>query len=140
MLYVFLDPGRWIKIRATIQTDAPQGVVLAHGGDKEGYSVFLQDNRLCFATCANWKRTVIRGEQPFPPGSHAIEAFWQSTGEMLLKVDKKLIARGKSPTTLTAQPGDSLQVGADLIKPVGTYAGNNPFRGVISDLQFSYRR
>ena len=38
------------------------------------------------------------------------------------------------------QPGDSLEVGADLIKPVGDYEVPNRFQGVIKDLEITYQR
>ena len=38
------------------------------------------------------------------------------------------------PQGLDAEPGDSLQVGADRIKPVGEYDSPNYFRGTIRGL------
>ena len=42
--------------------------------------------------------------------------------------------------SMTAQPGDSVQIGADLIKPVGDYDVPNAFRGTISNLSLSFAR
>ena len=73
-------------------------------------------------------------------GAHAIEAFWQVDGTMLLKVDKKLVARGKAPGTLRSQPGDSVEIGADRVKPVGDYESENLFSGTISALRLRHPR
>ena len=132
--------GKWIRLNATIDPAAPSGVVFAHGGDKSGYSVYLENGRLTFATCVDWKRTVVSANAPLGEGAHAIEAFWQVDGTMLLKVDKKLVARGKAPGTLRSQPGDSVEIGADRVKPVGDYESENLFSGTISALRLRHRR
>jgi len=131
---------KWIRIGATIRATAANGVILAHGGDKSGYSVYLKNRRLTFATCVNWKRTVIAAEQPLDDAAHAFEAFWKSDGTMQLQIDRRTVARGTAPGLLTAEPGDSVQIGADLIKPVGDYRGQNVFRGSISGLYLKHPR
>ena len=130
--------GKWIRINATVRSAPASGVILAHGGDREGYALYLKAGKLCFATCANWKRTVIAGEEPLGDGAQEIEAFWQKDGSMHLKLGKKIVARGKSAGTLGGEPGDSVQVGADLIKAVGDYEVPNAFRGEISDLKIGH--
>jgi arylsulfatase A-like enzyme len=129
-----------IRIKATISVKSKQGVILAHGGDSSGYSVYVKDGKLAFATCVGWKRTVIVAEDPLSTDPVAIEAFLQTNGEMTLKVNKKLVAKGKAPSCLKKEPGDSVQIGADLIKPVGDYETNNPFQGSISNLTVQHSR
>jgi arylsulfatase A-like enzyme len=131
---------KWIRINATIDPAAPNGVILAHGGDRSGYCVYLKDGKLTFATAVDWKRTVINADTPLGDGAHAIEAFWRVDGTMTLQVDKKLVAKGKAPGSLKSQPGDSIEIGADLIKPVGDYQGTNTFRGTISGLTLRHPR
>ena len=58
----------------------------------------------------------------------------------LLKVDGKLVAKGRAPGALQVEPGDSVQIGADLIKPVGDYGNDNSFRGSISGLFLKHAR
>lgn len=132
--------GKWIRIGATITPTASNGVILAHGGDKSGYSVYLKDGKLAFATCVRWKRTVITADEPLGGGPHPFEAFWQTDGAMHLKVDGRLVAKGRTPNVLQDEPGDSIQIGADLIKPVGDYEDENPFRGSISGLFLKHPR
>jgi len=132
--------GKWVRIGATITPKAANGVILAHGGDKSGYCVYLKDGKLTFATCAAWQRTVIATDEPLGKGPHQFEAFWQTDGGMQLKVGNKLVAKGRAPDALQAEPGDSVQIGADLIKPVGDYETDNPFHGSISDLFLKHAR
>ncbi|MBC8868802.1 MAG: sulfatase-like hydrolase/transferase [Planctomycetes bacterium] len=132
--------GKWIRIGATIAPTAANGVILAHGGDKSGYCIYLKDGKLAFATCVAWQRTVIATNEPLGEGLHQFEAFWQTDGGMQLKVGNRLVAKGRAPGALQAEPGDSIQIGADLIKPVGDYENDNPFHGSISDLFLKHAR
>jgi arylsulfatase A-like enzyme len=131
---------KWLRIKATIEPTASNGVIIAHGGDKSGYSIYLKDGKLAFATCVGWKRTVIVAENPLPAGPVEIEAFLQKTGRMILRVNQKDVAKGKSPSCLKQQPGDSVQIGADLIKPVGDYKTENIYQGTITDLTLFHPR
>ena len=128
--------GKWLRVRATIQPTSPNGVILAHGGNKEGYSLYLKEGQIVLATCVAWKRTIISA--PLGEGVRQVEFFWQQSGDMLLKVDGKPVSRGKAPGFLSAQPGDSVQIGSDLIQPVGDYSAKNAFRGTISGVSLNY--
>jgi hypothetical protein len=128
--------GRSLQIKGTIRPGSPSGVVLAHGGNRAGYSVYLDEGHLCFATCANKKRTVIRSSVAVT-GSTSFEAKWNSNGEMFLKVNGKLAGKEEAGI-IHHEPGDSIQIGADLIQPVGNYSTPNHFSGIIEDLTFKY--
>lgn len=128
--------GRSLQIKGTVRPSSPTGVILAHGGDRDGYSVYLDQGRLCFAACVNKKRTVVRTSAALT-GPIQFEANWNPTGEMFLKVNNKLV--GKEPAgIMQREPGDSIQIGADLIQPVGSYNTPNRFSGVIDNLTFKY--
>lgn len=129
-----------IRINLELKTEDRDGVILAHGGDKTGYAIYLKAGKLAFATCSDWKQTVIQSEVEVDSSTHQVEAFWDNKQNMHLKVDGKLVAKGESPSYLDAQPGDSIQVGRDRIKPVGDYADENPFHGTIRNLTIRYAR
>ncbi len=128
--------GRSLQIKGTITPDSPSGVVLAHGGNRAGYSVYLDKGHLCFATCVNKKRTVIRSTEAIA-GSTSFEANWNSNGDAFLKVNGKLVGRDQ-PGIIHNEPGDSIQIGADTIQPVGNYGTPNYYSGAIKDLTFKY--
>ena len=128
--------GRSLQIKGTIGSNSPSGVILAHGGNRAGYSVYLNDGHLCFATCVNKKRTVIRSSAAVT-GSTNFEANWNSKGEMFLKVNGKLAGKSEAGI-IQHEPGDSVQIGADLIQPVGNYSTPNHFSGTIENLTFKY--
>ncbi|MGI9470437.1 MAG: sulfatase family protein [Rubripirellula sp.] len=128
--------GRSLQIKGNILPSSPAGVVFAHGGNRAGYSVYLDEGHLCFATCVNKKRTVIRSSVAVT-GSTQFEANWNSKGEMFLKVNGKLAGKEQAGI-IQREPGDSIQIGADLIQPVGDYNTPNPFSGIIENLTFKY--
>ena len=128
--------GRSLQIKGTIDPTSPSGVILAHGGNHAGYSVYLDEDHLCFAACVNKKRTVIRSPAAIT-GSANFEANWSSKGEMFLKVNGKLVGKEQAGI-IRHEPGDSIQIGADQIQPVGNYNPPNRFSGTIENLTFKY--
>ena len=51
--------------------------------------------------------------------------------------DGKIIGRA-SPGVFRREPGDSIQIGADMYQPVGDYVTPNHFSGIIENLTFKY--
>ncbi len=128
--------GRSLQIKGAIRPDSPSGVILAHGGDRAGYSVYLDKGHLCFAACVNKQRTVIRSSDPIT-GPASFEAKWNANGEVYLKVNGKLVDKANAGV-IQKEPGDSIQIGADMVQPVGDYKTPNHFHGSIENLTFTY--
>ncbi|WP_442511881.1 laminin G domain-containing protein [Novipirellula sp. SH528] len=128
--------GRSLQIKGTMRSSSPSGVILAHGGNRAGYSIYLDEGHLCFATCANKKHTVVRSSAAII-GSTQVEANWNRNGEIFLKVNNKLVGKAEAGI-IQHEPGESIQIGADLIEPVGDYNTPNYFSGIIENLTFKY--
>jgi arylsulfatase A-like enzyme len=128
--------GRSLQIKGIIRSDSPSGVILAHGGNRAGYSVYLDKGHLCFAACVNKKRTVVRSPDAIT-GSASFEAKWNANGEVYLKVNGKLVDKANAGI-IQKEPGDSIQIGADRNQPVGDYKTPNQFSGAIENLTFKY--
>jgi arylsulfatase A-like enzyme len=128
--------GRSLQIKGTIRSDSPSGVILAHGGNRAGYSVYLDKGHLCFAACVNKQRAVVRSPDTIT-GSVSFEAKWNANGEVYLKVNGKLIGKANAGV-IQNEPGDSMQIGADMVQPVGDYKTPNHFSGIIENLTFKY--
>ena len=128
--------GRALQIKGVVRPSSDSGVILAHGGKRTGYSIYLDEGDLCFATCVKSQHSVIRTSEVIT-GSTRFEANWNSRGEAFLKVNGKLV--GKSATgVMQREPNDSIQIGADLSEPVGDYVAPNYFSGTIEDLTYKY--
>jgi len=119
-----------IAIAATVSPTAPNGVILAHGGNRWGYALHLVDGRPTFTVALDYERTSIAAPERLAPTAK-VEARWLAGGEMRLLVDNVQVARGTSGRLLPTNPGDSLQIGGDTIQPVGEYQVENGFTGVM---------
>lgn len=129
--------GRSLSLKARIRAEKPDGVILAQGGDRCGYSLYLKDAHLAFSVCNDWKRVTVKSPAPLPAGEHLVTAALMPTGLLRLTVDGSEAGERKSPGLLDTTPGDSLQVGADTVKPVGDYGVDNVFKGTIRDLDLA---
>jgi len=121
--------GRGFKVRASIQAAKPHGVVVSHGGVQWGYSLHLMDGKPAFELRQSGRQVQLRSDQRVS-GKAKIEAELNA-GEMLLRVDGKVIARQKSPGLFKGQPAIGLYRGLDFKDPVGSYKAPNRFNGKI---------
>ncbi|MHC4248525.1 MAG: sulfatase-like hydrolase/transferase [Planctomycetota bacterium] len=128
---------RAIAIEATVRARSDSGVVLAHGGDRNGYSLYLKDGRPAFSVCSDRKRKTIVAPDRLGPGGARIKATLHGDGRMVLEVGGRTVAEGKAAGLLSATPGDTLQIGADLVKPAGEYDVPNCLRGEIRGLKLT---
>ncbi len=128
--------GRSLQIKGTIRSSSRSGVIFAHGGHQTGYSVYLDEGHLCFATCANTEPHVIRSAEAIS-GSTDFEANWNAEGQVTLKLNGRLAGKADAGI-MQLEPSDSIQIGADLNQPVGNYSTPNYFSGSIENLTFKY--
>lgn len=127
---------RTIRISGKFQTSARNGVIWAHGGDRAGIALYMRNGELTLAQTADWKRRVV-ASKPLDDDEHSFEAIRDEQGRLIVVVDgnrSTLSAKLEFPT----EPGDSIQIGADMTKPVGDYEVPNQFRGRIWELKVEY--
>ena len=127
-----------ITVTAWVRPAGPDGVILAHGGDRCGYALHLQGGKPAFTTAVNWKRTTLAGKAALPDGWVKLTAELRKGGHMRLLVGDRLVAEARAPGLLATDPGDSIEIGADLIKPVGPYKVPNAFAGLIDEIKIDY--
>ena len=130
------------RILATIEPkpDTSNGVILAHGGNRMGYALYLKDRHVAFVVTADWKRTVLKASTPVNFDERTrIDATLSKDGKMSLRINGKEIASSTSELLL-ANPGDSLEIGSDLIQPVGDYPVPNAYSGAIHHLRLEILR
>ncbi len=128
--------GRSMGFKATIDPESDSGVIYAHGDAENGWSVYLDGGMLTMAAVSHGKREVIAAAEPIS-GPTNIEAAWSSKGDLMLKIDKRLVAKGNM-SVIASEPDDTIQIGADLGKAIGGYEAPNAFKGTISGLSFKY--
>jgi hypothetical protein len=127
--------GRSITIRAKIIQPASDGVIIAQGGASVGYSLYLQDDRLCFATRHDSEMTVISSAEKIGDAYKSLSAKLSKDGTVTLIADEKEVASGHVPGLLRATPNDGLQVGEDKGGAVGDYSAPFSFKGEIGEIE-----
>lgn len=127
---------RTIRISGKFTYTNPNGVLFAHGGDRAGIALYLKNRELTLVQRTDWKQRSV-SSKPLDDDEHNFEAIRHDDGRMILVVDDIKFSTGPSPDFPT-QPGDSIQIGADTIKPVGEYDVPNQFNGHIRDLKIEY--
>lgn len=125
--------GKSVTITASFNSKGADGVILAQGGDKQGYALYIRKGKLVLGVRDHWKLTEAVAGEPLNSGITQVTATISANGKMQLLVNEKIAATADAKCVL-AQPGDGLQVGDDKIKPVGDYT-TKTFSGSISELR-----
>ncbi|OXU14597.1 sulfatase-like hydrolase/transferase [Sedimentisphaera salicampi] len=126
-----------VMISAEAEPEAENGVLLAQGGGRTGYSLYLDSGKPAFCVCIAGSRTTITSSSSVPDGKFEIAANLKKNGRMELFVNGQLAASGQADSAFTRNAGDSLQIGADLISQVGSYTSENWFKGCLSNIRIS---
>ncbi|HPA17142.1 MAG TPA: sulfatase-like hydrolase/transferase [Verrucomicrobiae bacterium] len=130
-----LDPNnRAWSVRASIQADAADGVVLARGGKTDGYCLYLKGGKPSFAVTTNNKRTIITGELTVTGRWVDLVGCIRADHTVTLAVDGQVVASGKLPALIATDPNDGMQIGADGRSPVVPEPLPN-FSGLIESIQ-----
>jgi hypothetical protein len=112
---------------------ATTGVILAQGGDQRGYALYLEAGRLIFGV--REERTLYTALTPtVPVGRFTVEARLSKDGAMTLAINRVVVARGKAPGLIAAQPLDPLTTNQDTLSPVGKYVTPNRFAGSVQNV------
>ena len=129
--------GKSVTITASFNSKGEDGVIVAQGGDKQGYALYIRKGKLVLGVRDNWKLTEAVAGEPLNSGITQVTATISANGKMQLLVNEKIAATADAKCVL-AQPGDGLQVGDDKIKPVGDYT-TKTFSGSISELRLQLK-
>ena len=134
-----LNPaGKPLTVEVWISADKPAGVVVAHGGNSQGYVLYLQNGQPRFAV-------RVGGELAVAAAKTRVTGKWAHvtgvlTGkEVQIYVDGKLAGSAKAPGFIGGNPQDAMEIGADEGSIVGDYTGTFGFAGLVDEVKV-YRR
>lgn len=113
-----------------------EGVIVAQGGRQHGYSLHIEDSKLVYTIRIDTKTYSISAKVQ-PEKDHTLTAQLFKPGEMILKLNGKVVATGKAPSLITTQPQDALSIGKDDDTAVGSYTAPFPFDGKVKNFRFS---
>ncbi len=133
--------GRAITVTATIEPKAPDGVIVAHGGHRCGWALYLKDGRLAFATRRDTEMSVVTARKPLPAGKVAIRVQLAKGGAVTFQAGgADLGASGKLPGLVFDMPDEPLAAGSDPRSNVGDYSESNPFAGRIEKVHIQLQK
>ncbi len=128
--------GKPLTLTAEVEPSGPDGVIVAQGGNVNGYALYLKDGKLAFTVRVNGKATTIVASET-PAGRFTAQAHLASTGATGLAINERQVAAGQAPGLIPAQPNDGLSVGNDAASLVGEYEGANEFSGKILNVRLN---
>ncbi len=123
-----------LTITCEVEPQSRHGVILAQGGNQQGYALWLREGQLLFGVRINGRLMSITAKET-PAGRFALTARLNHDGVMQLRVNGRIVAEGKSPGLIPAQPVDELSLGQDVRTAVGDYAAPYPLLGKIENVR-----
>ena len=124
-----------LTISVDVTTNAKKGVILAQGGNQQGYALYLVGSKMVFGVRQNGTLYVAAATTAVPQGKFSVEAHLEKDGAMTLAIDGKIVAHGKAPGVITTQPKDELSIGEDTLSAVGDYQPPNTLGGKVENVK-----
>ena len=117
-----VDPSwRPLVVGGFLSTTDRDGVLVAQGGDRHGYALYLRDGRLCFAVRVDGELHEVSTGHLLIDGSEVhVVGMLDERERLLLYVDGYRIASAPG-AFLAARPSDGFALGHDPGSAVGAY-------------------
>lgn len=129
-----------VSITALLDQKVSDGVIVAQGGLKQGYSLYIKDGMAHFAVRRNSEIKDLPGDAPIPTtGTVTISASLNRDGAATLAIntaESKMSFGGP----LVSTPTEGLDVGTDSGAPVGEYHREFTYSGKIVSVQLEFFR
>lgn len=118
-----------LEISAKVDSEKPNGVVLAQGGRQHGYAVHFVDGLAVFDVRINTTVTRVMAKDKV---SGRLEILAKLTKQhQTLSINGIEVAKGISPGLIPVQPKDQLSIGFDDLTAAGAYEAPNRFSGKV---------
>jgi arylsulfatase len=100
------------SVEATVEPASPEGVILAYGGSRYGYSLTLQNSKPTFAVRLDGEIFVATSEKPIS-GKTTLKGMITADKKAELYVNGEKVATKKLTDLITENPAEALQIGTD---------------------------
>ena len=120
--------NRGILLEGKVKSSEPNGVIIAQGGDSQGFALLLHNRYLRFITCVDGKISRVQTEEPLSKLNFGFTSKMTPAGDVFISINNKLAGSGKV-TPLKVMPIDGLAVGSDPGGSVGEYEPGYPIQG-----------
>jgi outer membrane protein assembly factor BamB len=134
-----LDPtGKPVAVGAWVKAEKPGGVILARGGSRLGYALFLKEGKPCFAVRNENKLGTACAEQKVPDGWVHLAGVLTADKELRVYVNGELAGSAKAPALIAQDPSNAMEIGEDASSAVGDYSVPFSFTGMIDEVRVYY--
>jgi hypothetical protein len=131
-----LNPaGTPLAVEAWVRAERPDGVILAHGGSRLGYVLFLKEGKPCFAVRNNNQLGMASGQEKVPEGWVHVAGVLTKDKELQIFVNGQPAGTGKAPGLIAEDPSNAMEIGEDASSAVGDYETPFSFTGVIDEVR-----
>jgi arylsulfatase A len=131
--------GKAFSIHCSVSAAAdgkpPSGVIVAHGGSAIGYSLYVKDGSIVFATRHRNDSVTRIAALVEKSGTTKIVAGIAKDGTLKLTVNDAQAVTAKSPGLLKSHPQEDLSIGHDDRNPVDVESPKKPFQGKLVELR-----
>jgi len=124
-----------LAVEAWVKAEKPNGVILARGGSRLGYALFLNEGKPCFAVRNDSDLGTASAEQKLPQAWVHLAGVLTADKKLQLFVDGKLAATGKAPGLIAEDPSNAMEIGEDASSAVGDYRTPFSFTGMIDEVR-----
>ncbi len=135
-----LNPaGKAITVAAWVKSIPPGGVLLAHGGNYRGYSLYLDDGLARFSVRSARKlKTAVAQTKITGRWAHVAGVLTEDK-QLRIYVDGKLEGTAKAPGMVVRTPVEGMEIGADEGTGVGKYESPFAIDGWVDELKVFHR-
>jgi arylsulfatase len=128
---------RPFTVAATIDPKGSNGIIVAHGGKRCGWVLYVRDGRLVSGMSTESELTLVTAKTPLPAGKVTVTMKLAKDGSVALTANgRPLPTEGKHPGALFDMPDEPLTIGSDAASAVGDYGrGTNAFKGTIESVK-----
>ena len=135
-----LDPAQKpLTVEAWVLPDDRNGVIIAHGGPQNGYSLVIRDGEPVFFVRAEGQLSTAAAKAPLSEGWHHLAAVLTSDRAMRLYVDGHLASESTAHALIPKKPAQPLEIGIDSGGSVGDYPESLAFKGLIDEVAIAFR-
>jgi azurin len=124
-----------IRMIASKGNNPLDGILVAHGNNTNGYSLYIYEDKLHFAVAQDEKLTIISSKKELPEEQFTIDATLVEDGSMNLMINGEEIGKAKTKGLFADELSPRrVRVGQnDSKNQVGKYEGGWMFSGRISN-------
>ena len=139
-----LDPsGKPVTVSLWVKPESPGGVILAHGGSVQGYSVALRRRQPIFSVRVSNQLARVEADGRLDEGWNHLVCRLEENGRLSIILNGEEVAAGEGPGPIPSNPANPLEIGGDTgsIVDAELFAGEQAprFAGSIDDLRISHQ-